>query len=572
MSSQSSTIDPNVDDIRESFRDIKCPIHGYIPSSKLITSIIDTPQFQRLRNLKQLGTSYYVWPGASHNRFEHSIGVFHLASEMVKRLQRVQPELNITDRDIRCVEVAGLCHDLGHGPFSHVWDNHFIPQAMPGSNWKHEDASEMMLDYLVSDNNIDLRQDEVRFIKDLIAGSKSHTRSHSPSEKDFLFEIVANKRNGIDVDKFDYIDRDTHAVSTGKVTDVSRLVNTARVIDNQICYSEKNTTTVYHLFQERFNLHKSIYNHKTSKSIEFMVVDALIKADKYLRLSERIHDPKRFMYLNDDILLEVERSECPELEESRQIIRRIRTRDLYKIVDKKFLPWESRELWRKRFTPENIVAAAKRLDSPAQDPEVRERIADLKEEHVIVDLAALHHGMGDKFPLDNCKFYGKYTPNKAYPPRREDISHLLPKEFGEVWNRVFTRDSRFYGVVQSAARALHEEISAPTAPSSPVHRIDTTEEPVTPRATSSFSSILSEPVATSRQILKTPGTFMTSVNATPLHNNCMTVPVGFTPKAPRHESSQTMKTRKREEELDEIDELGEPLDTRSPKRKKKKPE
>jgi HD superfamily phosphohydrolase len=104
-------------------------------------------QFQRLRAIKQLGTSYYVWPGASHNRFEHclglqlmapvysphltsSLGVAHLARLMAEHLQKSQPELGITPRDVQCVQLAGLCHDLGHGPWSHVWDSLFIPIAL----------------------------------------------------------------------------------------------------------------------------------------------------------------------------------------------------------------------------------------------------------------------------------------------------------------------------------------------------------------------------------------------------------------------------------------------------------
>lgn len=120
-------------------------------------------QFQRLRAIKQLGTSYYVWPGGCHNRFEHCIGEFlsslfrsnesltnmgcmlpgvsHLARKVASILQEKQPELHITDRDVECVEIAGLCHDLGHGPWSHVWDGMFIPiaryvshsRAVPGS-------------------------------------------------------------------------------------------------------------------------------------------------------------------------------------------------------------------------------------------------------------------------------------------------------------------------------------------------------------------------------------------------------------------------------------------------------
>ncbi|KAK5936139.1 hypothetical protein CgunFtcFv8_027844, partial [Champsocephalus gunnari] len=88
------------------------PIHGSMELHPLLVKIIDTPQFQRLRYLKQLGAGYFVYPGASHNRFEHSIGVGYLAGELVKALKEKQQDLNITDRDMLCVQIAGLCHDL----------------------------------------------------------------------------------------------------------------------------------------------------------------------------------------------------------------------------------------------------------------------------------------------------------------------------------------------------------------------------------------------------------------------------------------------------------------------------
>lgn len=119
------------------------------PPISLFHLNLNRAHFQRLRHVKQLGTSYRVWPGAAHNRFEHCLGpdsakllhalsthstlvlgVAHLARCMVQHLKDQQPELGITERDVECVQLAGLCHDLGHGPFSHVWDHRFIPVAL----------------------------------------------------------------------------------------------------------------------------------------------------------------------------------------------------------------------------------------------------------------------------------------------------------------------------------------------------------------------------------------------------------------------------------------------------------
>jgi HD superfamily phosphohydrolase len=105
-----------------STRTIHCEIHGQIELPLALFSLIDTPLFQRLRNLKQCGLVYYVFPGTSHNRFEHSIGVAHLAGLMITHLQKQQPELQITPREVLCVQVAGLLHDIGHGPFSHTFE------------------------------------------------------------------------------------------------------------------------------------------------------------------------------------------------------------------------------------------------------------------------------------------------------------------------------------------------------------------------------------------------------------------------------------------------------------------
>ncbi len=167
-----------------------------------------------------------------------------------------------------------LNFNVGHGPFSHMFDNQFIPIIRPETKWKvstiqgkvtapvaslflqHEQASVMMFDHLIKVNDLEkdfkeygLNEKDILFIKEQIAGPKS--KSQSPDwqyegrseEKSFLYEIVANKRNGIDVDKWDYFARDCHCLGIPNNFDLKRFMKFARVITvnsrRQICTRDK---------------------------------------------------------------------------------------------------------------------------------------------------------------------------------------------------------------------------------------------------------------------------------------------------------------------------------------------
>eukprot|EP00057_Strongylocentrotus_purpuratus_P032655 XP_788388.3 PREDICTED: deoxynucleoside triphosphate triphosphohydrolase SAMHD1 [Strongylocentrotus purpuratus] len=266
-------------------------VHGHIDFDPLLIKIIDTPQFQRLRFIKQLGCSYFVFPGAAHNRFEHSLGVCYLARELVLSLQRKQPELEITDKDILCVQIAGLCHDLGHGPFSHMFDLFFIPKVRPDFKHKHEHLSVLMFDHLIKENHLEaklkesgLKEQDLLFIREQIEGLPKDSSQNQNGrewlykgrgrEKSFLYEIVANKRNGIDVDKWDYFARDCYNLGIANSFDHKRYMKFARVIqvegEKQICSRDKEIGNLYDMFHTRNTLHRRAYQHKVNKIIETM--------------------------------------------------------------------------------------------------------------------------------------------------------------------------------------------------------------------------------------------------------------------------------------------------------------
>uniref|UniRef100_S4RUN8 HD domain-containing protein n=1 Tax=Petromyzon marinus TaxID=7757 RepID=S4RUN8_PETMA len=185
---------------------INDPIHGLIELKKPLLLIVDTPEFQRLRFIKQLGLCHKVYPSAVHTRFEHCIGTSHLAGQLVRHLKECSKEHNITDMDVLCVEIAGLCHDLGHGPFSHAFET---VMKKKGIEWKHELKSVEMLCHLIEKNSLQKDLENLKTITFLLLSKTTLTEIIEKEYKCkmFLFEIVANDLNCIDVDKFDYFAR-----------------------------------------------------------------------------------------------------------------------------------------------------------------------------------------------------------------------------------------------------------------------------------------------------------------------------------------------------------------------------
>jgi hypothetical protein len=218
-------------------------IHGHVVLHPLCIKIIDTPQFQRLRDISQLGGVNFVFAGAANKRFDHSIGVSQLAKRLVTQLDERQPELGITTQDILCVEIAGLIHDLGHGPFSHMYESMFLRDKL-GVSFDHEHASVGIFDILIEENDLmphftryGLTAADIHFIKELVLGSAEDAHKiegfawAGRGVKTFLYDIVANKRNGIDVDKLDYFARDGNLLNIANTLDIDRIMLLARVYE-----------------------------------------------------------------------------------------------------------------------------------------------------------------------------------------------------------------------------------------------------------------------------------------------------------------------------------------------------
>lgn len=446
--------------IQDTMKVINDPIHGHIEFHPLLIRIIDTPQFQRLRYIKQLGGGYYVFPGASHNRFEHSLGVGYLAGRLVRELSEKQPELQISERDILCVQIAGLCHDLGHGPFSHMFDGRFIPLARPEIKWTHEQGSVMMFEHLINSNGLRdvmkyyglIPEEDILFIKEQITGPPESPIKDSskwlykgrPKEKSFLYEIVANKRNGIDVDKWDYFARDCHHLGIQNSFDYKRFLKFARVceVDNMkhICTREKEVGNLYDMFHTRNCLHRRAYQHKVGNIIDTMITDAFLKADDHIEItgsagrkyhiSTAIDDMEAFTKLTDNIFLEILYSTDPNLNDARTILKKIESRNLYKFVGETQPMIQRIKKEHYEHLP-NAVASAKPSDVELE--------AELKAEDLIVDVINMDYGMEDKNPIDHVRFYCKSDLSKAVMITRNQVSQFLPERFAEQLIRVYCK-------------------------------------------------------------------------------------------------------------------------------------
>ncbi|MFB3763650.1 MAG: HD domain-containing protein [Methanotrichaceae archaeon] len=224
--------------------EIRDPIHGYIKLSRLAFDLVNTSQMQRLRWIKQLGLANLVYPGANHTRFEHSLGVYHLAGTL-------SDHLGLKEEDKTKVEVAALLHDVGHGPLSHATEAVLAPYLHHG----HEGIIDL------------LRHGDLRDILDAYGLRPSEVQSLINGAK--LGQIVNSE---IDVDRMDYLIRDAHytGVAYG-VIDHLRLIEKMRLHQGRLAVESGGIQAATSLLISRLLMHPSVYYHHVSRISECMI-------------------------------------------------------------------------------------------------------------------------------------------------------------------------------------------------------------------------------------------------------------------------------------------------------------
>jgi uncharacterized protein len=228
---------------------VRDPIHGSIRLDDWALPLIDSPVLQRLRRVQQLGTAHLVYPGAHHKRFEHSLGAHHLAG-------RLAEGLGLDDLESRTVRAAALLHDVGHGPFSHAFE-----ELLKEEHRRHEETSMDLIRWgpladLLRQGGLD-----PVLVADAVGG------------KGALAPVVSGS---LDADRMDYLLRDAHYTGMRSNVDVDRLVEVVgRDPAHGIVLEESGTIAAEALLTMRFLMYPAVYLHHTVRASESMLLAAI---------------------------------------------------------------------------------------------------------------------------------------------------------------------------------------------------------------------------------------------------------------------------------------------------------
>ncbi|MCH7403635.1 HD domain-containing protein [Belliella kenyensis] len=287
------------------------PVYGFITiPSELIFTIIDHPYFQRLRRIKQLGLTDFVYPGALHTRFHHAIGAMHLMSITLDNLRNKGNE--ISDEEYEAALIAILLHDIGHGPFSHALEFSLLKSI------HHESLSLLVIDELNQQlhGQLDLA---LRIFK-------------NQYERKFFHQLVSSQ---LDIDRLDYLQRDCFftGVSEGTIG-ADRIIKMMAIKNDQLVVEEKGLYSIENFLSARRLMYWQVYLHKTTVSAEKMLINLIGRAKDLVQSGHYIKGTDEFMhFLGNDFTLE-------DFKNSKDLIQVFLELDDYDI-------WGGIKLWKK---------------------------------------------------------------------------------------------------------------------------------------------------------------------------------------------------------------------------------
>jgi len=320
-------------------RAIKDSVHDYIELDGVAADLLETDAMQRLRHVKQLSTVRLVYPSANHTRFEHSLGVYHLA-------RRACRYLDIQGSRAEAVSAAALLHDVGHGPYGHQTEG--IIQRRLG---RHHDEVHDLLDEGELAAVLESHGLATEAIADLVEGQGR------------LGQLVSGE---LDVDRMDYLVRDAHhtGVPYGTI-DQARLLRSLTFIDGDLALAAGNLQTAESMLVARALMNATVYRHHVSR-----IAGAMLELACERLLDTTDLGVERFARLTDDELL----ARLRKRDTTADFAARLRTRDLFK-----------RAQWRELTAVPDSVLAADHETVRDWEREIA-AVAEVPREHVLVDI------------------------------------------------------------------------------------------------------------------------------------------------------------------------------------------
>lgn len=234
---------------------LRDPIHEYIRiSDEVIWNLIDTTEFQRLRRIHQLGGTYQVYHTAEHSRFSHSLGVYEITNRMINEVSGLKEVLS--EYEQLALKCAALLHDVGHGPFSHAFEE--------VSSVNHEIMS---IKIILGDTQIN---EVLKRVSDKLPQDVADIISHQHPRK-LLTQIVSSQ---MDADRMDYLLRDSFftGVSYGSF-DLERIIRTLRVVDDRLVVKMSGINAVEDYIMARYQMYWQVYYHPVSRAFEIMLTN-----------------------------------------------------------------------------------------------------------------------------------------------------------------------------------------------------------------------------------------------------------------------------------------------------------
>jgi len=303
--------------MKKNYVDIIDPIHDFIRVYEHEISIIDKPIFQRLRRIRQLSGAHLTYPAAQHTRFEHSLGVMHIASLAGHALN--EKGIFKSD-DIEILRLAGLLHDIGHGPFSHLFE-----EIIQEKKFSHEDyGKEIILKSEIGDVLSKNGFDKKLITKIAFGNSKFQ----------FMNEIVSGT---LSADMMDYLLRDGYFTGAEHAKiDHKRITQSLYVHHKKLALERSALYSFESMMYSRYQMFKAVYFHKTVRAAEVMLIEALrLSDDEFGFTSFNLNE---YVKLTDEyVLSSLISSKSSKLKRARQFAQDYQNRKLLKCVFERIL-------------------------------------------------------------------------------------------------------------------------------------------------------------------------------------------------------------------------------------------